>query len=87
MRIEKTKEDGGVHSQPGGGAPGASYQPQSFQPRPNAMMGGGPGGGDKKQRDVYVGNLLQDVVTPEMLSEFFTAQLAVLPGYEPTSGP
>jgi len=65
----------------GGYKPPSMYGQQAvFKPLPMSMT-------DKKARDVYVGNLLQNVVTGEMLSEYFTAQLGILPGYEPSTGP
>jgi len=87
LKVGRTKgyvPAGGVAAAPIGGGfkvPG-QYTPQGFRPGSMSM-----GGADKKQRDVYVGNLLQNVVTPEMISEYFTAQLGILPGYEPSTGP
>ena len=49
---------------------GVSGQPSTYQPAP------GPGGTQaKKQRELYVGNLAQGLVTVEMLRELFTEPL------------
>uniref|UniRef100_A0A6U5J7E4 RRM domain-containing protein n=1 Tax=Calcidiscus leptoporus TaxID=127549 RepID=A0A6U5J7E4_9EUKA len=41
----------------------------------------------RKQRELYVGNLLAGVVNPDMLKEFFTSALTACKGYTPTMGP
>jgi len=41
----------------------------------------------RKQRELYVGNLLQGVVTADMVKEFFISTLTLAKGYSPTMGP
>ena len=41
----------------------------------------------RKQRELYVGNLLAGAITPEALKDFFTAALTSAIGYSPTMGP
>ncbi|KAG8467615.1 hypothetical protein KFE25_006667 [Diacronema lutheri] len=40
----------------------------------------------KKQREIYVGNLLQHVVSAQMLKDFFSQILQSLPGFDPSAG-
>lgn len=42
---------------------------------------------NKKQREVYVGNLAQGIVTAVMLRDFFSQILTALPGFDPLLGP
>eukprot|EP01067_Filipodium_phascolosomae_P008370 Filipodium_phascolosomae@DN7095_c0_g1_i1.p1 len=42
---------------------------------------------NKKQREVYVGNLPIGMVTPQMLKELFTKPMTILPEFDPLLGP
>ncbi|KAF4678116.1 hypothetical protein FOL47_005395 [Perkinsus chesapeaki] len=42
---------------------------------------------NRKQRELYVGNLAVGVVTPQVLHELFEPACKVLPDYDPTLGP
>ncbi|KAJ1636265.1 hypothetical protein T492DRAFT_610206 [Pavlovales sp. CCMP2436] len=43
--------------------------------------------GDKKQREVYVGNLLQNQVTAQMIQDFFSKIFAAIPSFDSSQGP
>lgn len=51
------------------------------QPQPRALQQA-----NKKQREIYVGNLLQHVVSAQMIKDFFTQILQSLPSFDPSAG-
>ena len=60
----------------------------SANPSLGLAMGAGPmQATGRKQRELYVGNLLVGVVTADKLKDFFTSILTQCPGYSPQMGP
>ena len=52
-----------------------------------AAAGSAAGGSDKRQRELYIGNLTTGGVDAAMLRELFTKPLSTLPGVDPTVPP
>lgn len=53
----------------------AAAAAQTLQPNPDLALDAAPTQANKKQRELYIGNLASGVVTTEMLRELFNAVL------------
>eukprot|EP01066_Platyproteum_vivax_P001574 Platyproteum_vivax@DN1201_c0_g1_i1.p1 len=65
-------------------------EPLDISPLTNAGIVPAVGGvtlTNKKQREVYVGNLPIGMVSPQMLKELFTKPMTILPEFDPILGP